>query len=381
MDRNQPALLEPADPAAMGLRPDRLDRLCSIIETHIEEKRYPGAQVAVARHGKLVLARSFGQARTGKPADNATLWRLYSNTKVLVAAATWLLVEDGLLTFQDCIAEHVPEFAQNGKSEITLLQVLTHQGGFPSALGNLPREAWEDHVLLRKHVCELSLEWTPGSRLQYHQRSAHWVVAVLIEAITGMDYRKFLRTRLLEPLGLDRELYVGLPESEGARAADVHLPSADGKSHSIDAVENVQAYRAAGAPGGGGYGTALGMATFYQMMLAGGRLNGTQLFSPRLISYVTRNYTGERVDTHMKMPMHRGLGPHTRGLTESIRGLGSLASPATYGHGGVGSSYCWADPESGVSFAYLSNSKLPDPWHSRRLDILSNCVHAAIGEA
>ena len=81
------------------------------------------------------------------------------------------------------------------------------------------------------------------------------------------------------------------------------------------------------------------------------------------------------------MPMHRGLGPHSRGHTASIRGLGSIASPATFGHGGVGSSYCWADPDTGLSFAYLSNSRVPDPWHSRRLDIISNCVHGAIDDA
>ena len=55
-----------------------------------------------------------------------------------------------------------------------------------------------------------------------------------------------------------------------------------------------------------------------------------------------------------------------------------LASPNTYGHGGVGSSYCWADPDSGVSFAYLTNSRIPDPWHSRRLDLVANFVHSAI---
>jgi CubicO group peptidase (beta-lactamase class C family) len=80
----------------------------------------------------------------------------------------------------------------------------------------------------------------------------------------------------------------------------------------------------------------------------------------------------------MGMPMHRGLGPHSRGTTESIRGLGSLASPRAFGHGGVGSSYCWADPDSGVSFAYLTNSRVADPWHSTRLDTISNLVHAAI---
>ena len=56
----------------------------------------------------------------------------------------------------------------------------------------------------------------------------------------------------------------------------------------------------------------------------------------------------------------------------------SIASPRTFGHGGVGSSYCWADPDSGVSFAYLTNSRVPDPWHSARLDVISNTAHAAI---
>jgi CubicO group peptidase (beta-lactamase class C family) len=84
------------------------------------------------------------------------------------------------------------------------------------------------------------------------------------------------------------------------------------------------------------------------------------------------------VDAYMGMPMHRGLGPHSRGTTPTIRGLGSLASPRTFGHGGVGSSYCWGDPDSGVSFAYLTNGRLPDPWHSQRMDVVSNCVHSAI---
>jgi CubicO group peptidase (beta-lactamase class C family) len=120
------------------------------------------------------------------------------------------------------------------------------------------------------------------------------------------------------------------------------------------------------------------MAALYQMMLQGGSLNGTRLFSRRLIEFVTRNHTGDMVDGGMGMPMHRGLGVHVRGITETIRGLGTLASPRTFGHGGVGSSYCWGDPDSGVSFAYLTNSRIPDPWHSDRLDRVANLVHSAI---
>src|SRR4029077_12322067 len=162
------------------------------------------------------------------------------------------------------------------------------------------------------------------------------------------------------------------------RAADMHEPSADGSRQVKRVEENNTQFRRDGNPGGGGYATARAMAAFYQMLLSGGTLNGTRLLSSRTIAYVTRNFTGDRIDGYMGMPMHRGLGPHSRGMSDTIRGLGSIASPRTFGHGGVGSSYCWADPDSGVSFSYLSNSRVPDPWHSARLDVISNTAHSAI---
>jgi CubicO group peptidase (beta-lactamase class C family) len=375
----QPTILETAEPARLGLRPEALDRLCAIIEGHIADNHYPGAQIAVARHGKLALFRSFGAARIEPErvaAGPETLWLMYSNTKVVTAAAIWVLVEAGALTFHDRIADHVPEFARNGKGDITLLQVLTHQGGFPSAAQPMAAAAWDDHELLRKMVCDFTLEWTPGSRVFYHSAAAHWTAAVLIEAIAKTDYREFIRTRVIEPLGLGHELFVGLPDLQSARAAEMHEPK-DGQQARIPEA-NTDAFRRAGVPGGGGFGSARALAAFYQALLQGGQLNGARIVSRRMVEYVTRNYTGDRVDGNMGMPMHRGLGPHSRGLTPAIRGLGSIASPRTFGHGGVGSSYCWGDPDSGLSFAYLTNSKVPDPWHSRRLDIVSSCVHAAL---
>ena len=118
--------------------------------------------------------------------------------------------------------------------------------------------------------------------------------------------------------------------------------------------------------------------TFYQMLLNLGALNGTRILGSRTVQYVTRNHTGDRVDGRFDMPMHRGLGVHVRGSTPTIRGLGSTASPATYGHGGAGTSYSWADPDTGVSFTYLTNSQLPAPWHSKRLDEIATLAHAAV---
>jgi len=371
--------LETSSVEALGFDAKPLSRLRELITAHIAEGRYPAGQIAIARHGKLGVLWTLGDARLDPqrvPARDDTLWLLYSNTKVITACAVWVLVERGALTFTDRVADHVPGFEAHGKGDISVIQLLTHQGGFPNA--EVPREAWEDHELLRRAVSSFTLEWTPGSRVHYHRGAAHWVAAVLIEALTKTDYRAFIREHVTEPLGLGGDLFVGLPDAAHDRAADAHEPAPDGSRHVRRQDETTAEARRAGTPGGGGYATARGMAAFYQMLVQEGQLGGTRVLSPRTIAYVTRNFTGDRVDGYMGMAMHRGLGPHLRGTTETIRGLGSLASPRTFGHGGVGSSYCWADPDSGVSFAYLTNSRVPDPWHSARLDRVSNLVHTAI---
>ena len=374
----QPAYpLAQASLAQLGFHEPALSKLSGVIEQHVAEGRYPGAQIALARHGQLALFETFGQAsiENSTAASDNTLWLLFSNTKVITAMGIWALVEDGLLTFNDRVAEHMPEFAQHGKGDITIAQVLSHRAGFPSQ--NVTPAVWTDHAEMRKQVCNFTLEWTPGSRLVYHPRAALWVAAALIETASGIDYRDFLRQRIIEPLGLANDIFVGMPDAEHARAASIYEPTADGKQQALK-DENTAPFRRAGVPSSGGYATARGMAALYQMLANFGKLNGTRLFSRRLVEFVTRNHTGDMHDSGMDMPMHRGLGVHVRGTSEKIRGLGAIASPRTFGHGGVGTSYCWADPDSGVSFAYLSNSRQPDPWHSRRLDVVANLVHSAI---
>jgi CubicO group peptidase (beta-lactamase class C family) len=368
-----------ADLAPGEFRKEPVERLIALIEAHVAEGRYPGCQIALARRGRLVLERSFGDAciaPSRKAARSDNLFLLYSNTKVITATALWLLAERGAFSFTDRIADHLPDFARNGKQDITVLQLITHQGGFPNAI--VPEAAWDDHAVLRKTVCDFTLEWTPGSKIVYHAAAAHWTAAILIEALAGGDFRDFIRDEVIARLGLGSDIFVGLPEREHGRAADMHEPAPSGTGVQPLAANNSAAWRRAGVPGGGGYATARGMAALYQMMLGGGVLNGTRLLSPRTLAYAIRNHTGDRIDEYMGMPMHRGLGPHLRGTTPTIRGLGAFASPGTFGHGGVGSSYCWGDPESGISFAYLSNNRSPDPWHSKRLDTVSNLVHAAI---
>lgn len=366
-----PFPMQDATPAELGLDPSRLDRLCDRIESDIAAGHHPGAQVAVARHGRIALFRTFGEARKGVAARPDSLWLLYSNTKVITAAAVWAMAEDGLIRLTDTIAQHLPGFEANGKGGITFIELLTHQGGFPSA--EVPPACWEDAAKLRETVCGFALEWEPGSKVRYHPAAAHWVAAAVIKAVTGEDHRDFIRRRIIAPLGIGAELFVGLPADEQIRAADMH--DVDG---AVRMPEGSPAGRAAGIPGGGGYGTARAMAAFYQALLGGGALNGQRILSPRMLAYAIRNYTGDRPDEYNGVPMHRGLGPHLRGETALARGLGAIAHPKTFGHGGVGSSYCWGDPESGVSFAFLSNTRQTDAFHGPRMDVISTLAHAAI---
>src|SRR6185312_14703424 len=225
---------------------------------------------------------------------------------------------DGTLSFSDRVADFLPEFAAHGKGDITLFQVTTHQGGYPS--GDVSRESWADHVLMRKEVCDFKPEWPAGSRLHYHARAAHLTLAMVIESVTGRDYREVIRERVIAPLGVGDDLYVGVPVGQQNRCADTLGPDSDPPR------DNSSDMRSAGLPSGGGFGTARAMAAFYQMMLGGGRLGAVRLFSSRLIEFVTRDFTGDRPDEAMTgIPMHRGLGPHSRGTGPRIRGLGLMA--------------------------------------------------------
>src|SRR6516165_5087539 len=128
--------LEASTPSALSLNPRALERLSELVTRHVAEGRYVGAQFAVARRGRLALVETVGDARREPvpvPARDDTLWLLYSNTKVVTACALWILADRGAFRFADRVADHVPGFEAHGKGEVTIIQLLTHRGGFPGA--------------------------------------------------------------------------------------------------------------------------------------------------------------------------------------------------------------------------------------------------------
>ena len=171
-----------------------LDELVASAQALVERGATPACQVAVARDGRLLCFETFGAA------TNRTRFMVFSATKPIVASAVWVLIGDGLLDVDRPVAHYIPEFATNGKEVVTVEQVMLHTAGFPNA----PMDPVEggDTVTRVKRFTEWQLEWEPGTRFEYHALAAHWVLAELIERLSGDDFRDFLETRVCAPTGL-----------------------------------------------------------------------------------------------------------------------------------------------------------------------------------
>lgn len=340
-----------------------LDGLLQRAGREVDEGLLPACQIAVAWRGQLLASRTYGASPTSR-------FIIYSCTKAITAGAIWLLLGDGLLERGTRVADVVPPFSEHGKGKVTVEHLLTHTAGFPSA--RMPDGDWVEPRRRMERLASWKLEWEPGSRFVYHASSAHWVLAQLAESVTGTNFRTFVRDALLGPLGLD-SLCLGpapgdqddvlevvgvgdapsqdeLTEFGGSIGMDV---SAIGTSEKDLLRHNDPEVRAVGQPGGGAVGRAADLAMYYQALLD----NPNALWRPQVLSAGTAEILCDLVDPMTGVPANRTLGLLLAGNADTamMRGFASTNSPLTFGHMGAGGQVSWADPATGLSFAYLTN--------------------------
>ncbi len=197
-----------------------------------------------------------------------------------------------------------------------------------------------------------------------------WVIAEIIERRSGMDFRDFIGSRVVEPLGLN-DFYVGLPEAENPRVvpcvyagdpltsedyARMGLPEPPETEVTEEAILrfNDPAVRAVGVPGGGGIMNAAALALFYQGLLHG-HLAGPDVWSAPMLDSARRVRSGELVDPLYHKLANRALGIIIAGDGDRhYRGFGHGNSAQTFGHNGAGGQLAWADPATGLSLAYVT---------------------------
>lgn len=372
------------DPAEVGIDPKRVEALLAWARRDVDDGTLESAQVAVARHNKLLAFETWGEAVQGgerRPATNDTLYVIFSCTKAIVAVGVWMLFEEGKLSLDERVADIIPEFGTNGKENITVEQTMLHIGGFPQAPLGPP--AWNTREGRLQAFAKWRLNWEPGSKFEYHATSAHWVLVEIIERRSGMEYKQYLRERVIEPMGL-HDLYIGLPEELNARVADVrHMvppepPPGGWGEVTPDAILgfNAPQVRAVGVPGGGGVGTAAALAMFYQPLVNGGvTADGTRILKQETIDWATTVRTEPRhVDPLLGHPINRALAVTVAGDDgfAAMRGYGNTVSPRAFGHGGAGGQIGWGDPETGISLGYCTNGFVDPITQGKRITALSS---------
>ena len=349
-----------ADPASLGLDPDRIEALRARARREIDSGLLPSCQLALARHGRLALFETLGDARA------TTRYNVYSVTKAWVASVVWQLIAEGAVDVSSKVAEHIPEFATNGKDVVTVEQVMLHTAGFPQA--PMGPDVWSTREGRVERMAQWHLTFEPGTRYEYHPTSAHWVLGEIIHRLTGNDVCHELRERVARPLGLD--LGLGVPEDQQGDIAEVVTRGEPATPDELEAVFGVRELfvgevtdealmrhnraevRAIGVPGGGGIATAATVALFYQSLLH----NPGRRWDQAVLADATGTVRNSLPDA-FGYPANRGLGVIIAGdqATASRRGFGKTQSPRSFGHNGAAGQIAWADPDSGISFAYCTN--------------------------
>lgn len=349
-----------------------LDELIGRARRDVDEGLVPSCQLALARDGELIAFETLG---AGTNDDRYIIWSI---TKAVVASAIWRLVGDGKLRYEDRVADLIPEFGANGKEEVTLDHVMLHTAGFPRAPMKPEEGATREGRLSRFATWRLDCE--PGSATAYHTTSAHWVLAELIERASGEDFRTFVSSVTGLALGSGQPLdvqIVGDPAGIGT------VERADGDVLELPEIEsglilryNEPAVRAVGVPAAGAVADAAEVALFFQELLH----DPEAKWDPAVLEDATHVVRNALPDPYTRVAANR-----TRGLVlagddgmESLRGFGPGVSPQAFASPGLGGQVAWADPMSGVSFAYLTNGIDADLVRAFRRSISLSKLAAAI---
>jgi CubicO group peptidase (beta-lactamase class C family) len=351
------------DPRAAGIDPAKLDDLFVRARREIDEGLLPSCQLAVAKDGRLVATATFGAA------DASTRYIIFSATKAVVASAAWILIGEGSLDPASTVSSVFPEFGANGKEHVTVEQVMLHTSGFPHA--PMHPSLWLDRSARVQRMSAWRLNWEPGTRFEYHPTSAHWVLAELIARVTGHDHRDFVAERVVAPLGLTALCLgvkmadqgniatlaaVGEPPTEDEMEAAIGLrvlPPTEVTDEALLQFNTADA-RLAGVPGGGAVSTAGDLALFYQALLH----NPAGIWKADLLADVTSRVRCTFTDPMIGVPANRSLGlviAGDDGKSGMRHNFGRTVSPRAFGHAGAGGQIAWADPDTGLSFAYLTN--------------------------
>lgn len=336
-------------PEKAGMNLSVLTTVDEVINTSIENKQTPGAVLLVGHKGYVVYKKAYGDRMIQPHIEKMTpdtIFDMASLTKpTATATGIMILQEEGMLNVNDKVSKYIPEFAQNGKEDITLVNLLTHTAGLKPDVPDPNRGAGYDGVI--KEICSMSTSYTPGTKFVYSDLG-YITLGEIIRRVAGRPENEFVAKRIFDPLGMKDTGYLP-PKNKLDRCA----PTAyrDGKLM-LGEVNDPTAWEMGGVAGHAGlFSTVDDMAILCQMLLNGGEYNGVRVLKPETVRLMTTNQSPVTSQP-------RGLGWDVGSAFAGQRG--HIFPKEGFGHTGWTGTSVWVDPGSQTFVIVLTNSRHPN---------------------
>ena len=369
-----------------GVCPDRFAAVRAAFEANFATGQELGARFALVQAGELVvdLWAGFADRTRTKPFDDKTLTPVFSTTKAIAALLIARLVDQGKLAYDQPVADVWPEFGAAGKEAITIEQVMSHQEGLSGFPEEMEPALWFDWDAICAKLAAMAPLWPPGTASGYHPITFGYLAGEIFRRVDGRTMGTALRQDLAVPFDLD--LWIGLPDAEHGRVADLQRPNGLPNFGEINAATKAafltpwsspagrgQAeWRRMEIPSANGHATAPALARLIGALANDGWLEGDEILSPSLIAEASR----ERIhgqDLVLPFVMSWGAG-FMRNSAVKVWGPGEQ----TFGHSGWGGSCAFADPETKLAGAYVMNKQSTDLIGDARAKRLIEAAYAGL---
>jgi len=332
------------------------------------EDREIGSCFAVYKDGNPLvdLWGGFQDKDKTKPWQKDNLVTVYSTTKGVAAFCIALAMEKGLLKYEEKVSTYWPEFSNNGKEDITIGMLMSHQAGICSPETRNVDDYYNQNLMAEK-LAGMTPIWEPGTASGYHSMTFGWLTSELILRVTGKSLGTFFREEVGDQHEID--FFIGLPESEDHRVAElipfdivrnenseqqqVELTDAQ-KSQRNSAgtldIQNTKEWRQAEIPSANGQGNAGGLAKLYSLIVP--EDNNLKLLKDDTVNQMTTMQIEGR-DLVLAVQVRWGVG-FILNKHKIIYG----PIEGAFGHSGYGGSCAFGDPENKIGVSYVMNRML-----------------------
>ena len=353
-----------ASPESVGISSERLERMSDPMQRYIDANQLAGTVSLISRKGQVIHMESQGwkSKETGEEMTGDTIFFIMSMTKPIVSTALMMLYEEGHFLLTDPISDWIPEVADKqvvvenefgtyrvpAHRPIDFRHVLSHTAGLDPSRDALNadelallgrRDNLEDTIIRRG---PLPLAFHPGDEWQYGSSTDY--VALLVERISGETLKEYLQKNIFDPLGMEDTFYA-VPEEKRDRVASVYSPTGPGQTIELSRTKEYSNTPFFGENYYGGvaglFSTASDYWRFSQMLLNGGELDGVRLLSPKTVSLMISNHSGDG-DVYVRGPGYNfGLG---FGILSDAGKARDPLTPGSYTWGGAWGTIFWTDP-------------------------------------